>query len=59
MDNANEVRLHTHEVGVVILTPETDGLNWCLGSRPSRSIGFSIQGEAVESALSERGSSYN
>ncbi len=45
-------RLHVRKSNVVILTPETAGLGWCLSSNLSLSVGFSIQDEAMDVARS-------
>ncbi len=46
------MRLHAHLIDVVILTPETVGLVWCLTSSLSLSVEFSVTGEAKDVARS-------
>ncbi len=46
------VRLHVRKSNIVILTPETVALCWCLSSSLSLSVGFPIQDEAMDDARS-------
>ncbi len=52
LPHAIVVRLHVRKSNVVILTPGTAVNRWCLSSRLSLSVGFSIQEEAVDVARS-------
>ncbi len=52
--------LHVLKTNVVILTPETAGLRWCLSSSLSLSVGVSIRDEAMDVAQSApRGAHYH
>ncbi len=52
LPHAIAVRSHVHEVGIVILTPETAGLIWCLSRNRFRSVGLSIPEETANVARS-------
>ncbi len=52
LPHAIEVRLHAHQIDVVILTPQTVGTVGALDGSPSLSVGFPIQGEAMDAARS-------
>ncbi len=53
------IAVHVHKIDVVIHTLETTDLIWRLNSGPSCPVGFSIQDEAMDAALSAPQESYH